>query len=59
VVRVARRGTRFMASEFAAVHSLLDIMSENDRIVMEFDSSEFGTVLQVRTSCVQLLHRNK
>jgi phosphatidylserine decarboxylase len=34
VVRVAQRGTRFMASEFAAVHSHMDIMSENDRIVM-------------------------
>jgi phosphatidylserine decarboxylase len=48
VVRVARRGSRFMASEFAAVHSRMDIMSENDRIVMEFDSREFGTVVQVR-----------
>ncbi|KAF6253516.1 phosphatidylserine decarboxylase-domain-containing protein [Scenedesmus sp. NREL 46B-D3] len=47
VVRVARRGTRFMASEFAAVHSRMDIMVDNDRIVMEFDSKEFGTVVQV------------
>lgn len=50
IVRVARRGTRFMASEYAAVHSRMDIMSENDRIVMEFDSREFGTVVQVRGS---------
>ncbi|WIA37971.1 hypothetical protein OEZ86_001347 [Tetradesmus obliquus] len=47
VVKIARRGTRFMASEFAAVHSCMDIMVDNDRLVMEFDSKEFGTVVQV------------
>jgi hypothetical protein len=36
-----------MGSQFAAVHSHADIMTENDRIVMEFDSREFGTVVQV------------
>uniref|UniRef100_A0A383WB87 Phosphatidylserine decarboxylase n=1 Tax=Tetradesmus obliquus TaxID=3088 RepID=A0A383WB87_TETOB len=47
IVKIARRGTRFMGSQFAAVHSHADIMTENDRIVMEFDSREFGTVVQV------------
>jgi phosphatidylserine decarboxylase len=48
VVKIARRGTRFMGSQFAAVHSHMDIMTENDRIMMEFDIKEFGTVVQVR-----------
>jgi phosphatidylserine decarboxylase len=48
VVKIARRGNRFMASEFAAMHSRLDIMVDNDRLVMEFDTNEFGTVVQVR-----------
>eukprot|EP00775_Hariotina_reticulata_P010215 gene10215-10375_t len=47
VVRIRSRGNRFMASEFAAVHSREDVMVENERLVMEFDSPEFGTVVQV------------
>jgi phosphatidylserine decarboxylase len=51
VVKIARRGTRFMGSQFAAVHSHMDIMTENDRIVMEFDTKDFGTVVQVSGCC--------
>jgi phosphatidylserine decarboxylase len=54
VVKIAKRGTRFMASEFAAVHSRMDIMVDNERLVMEFDTKEFGTVVQVR-GCLVLI----
>jgi phosphatidylserine decarboxylase len=33
VVRIRRRGTRFMGSQHAAVHSRMDVMTENDRCV--------------------------
>jgi phosphatidylserine decarboxylase len=47
VVKIARRGNKFMGSQYAAIHSRVDIMTENDRIVMEFDTEAFGTVVQV------------
>ena len=36
-----------MGSQYAAIHSHMDIMTQNDRIVMEFDTEHFGTVVQV------------
>lgn len=32
VVRISRRGTRFMGSQHTAIHSRLDVMTENDRV---------------------------
>lgn len=31
VVKIRQRGTRFMGSKFAAIHSRMDVMTENDR----------------------------
>jgi phosphatidylserine decarboxylase len=31
VVKIRQRGTHFMESEFAAIHSRMDVMTENDR----------------------------
>lgn len=31
VLKIRQRGTRFMGSEFAAIHSRMDVMTENDR----------------------------
>jgi phosphatidylserine decarboxylase len=56
IVKVARHGDKFMGSQFAAVHSHADIMAENDRIVMEFDSREFGSVVQVRIDHANGMH---
>jgi phosphatidylserine decarboxylase len=36
-----------MASLWVATHSSLDILTENERLVMEIDSPDFGPVVQV------------
>ena len=48
VASVARRGDKFMASLWVAVHSSLDVMVENERLVMAFDSDALGPVVMVR-----------
>lgn len=53
VVKIARHKDKFMASEYAAVYSHMDIMTENNRQVMEFESGyscagrDGGGMLQV------------
>ncbi|EFJ46783.1 hypothetical protein VOLCADRAFT_62226, partial [Volvox carteri f. nagariensis] len=47
VVRVETHGHEFMGSEWAATHSSVNVMTENERLVMEFESEEFGPVVQV------------
>lgn len=37
-----------MGSQFAAVHSSLYVMTQNNRLLMKLDSTNFGTVVQVR-----------
>jgi len=45
VVRIRRHGTRFMGSEHAAIHSRLDVLTENDRCVLLTCSRAFTAVL--------------
>ncbi|KXZ53485.1 hypothetical protein GPECTOR_7g935 [Gonium pectorale] len=47
VARISMHGRRFMGSEWAATHSSMNVMAENERMVMEIDSPEFGPVVQV------------
>ncbi|KAI8468738.1 MAG: phosphatidylserine decarboxylase-domain-containing protein [Monoraphidium minutum] len=47
VAKISRQGARFMSSLWVAVHSTLDVMVENERLVMEFDSEAFGPVVMV------------
>jgi hypothetical protein len=47
VVKISRQGTRFMASMWVSTHSNLDVLTENERLIMEFDNPVFGTVVQV------------
>jgi phosphatidylserine decarboxylase len=47
VVQISRHGHRFMTSTWVSTHSNLDVLTENERLVMEFDSPVFGTVVQV------------
>ncbi|GLC75964.1 hypothetical protein PLESTF_001712100 [Pleodorina starrii] len=47
VVKTETHGHRFMGSEWAATHSGVNVMTQNERLVMEFESEEFGPVVQV------------
>ncbi|GBF95849.1 phosphatidylserine decarboxylase [Raphidocelis subcapitata] len=44
VARVTRAGRRHMASLWVAVHSAVDVMVENERLVMLFETERFGPV---------------
>jgi phosphatidylserine decarboxylase len=54
VVKIARRGDKFMASEYVAVHSHMNSMCENERLVMEFETEAFGPVVQVMIGASQV-----
>lgn len=47
VAKVSRQGTRFLASMWVAVHSSMNVMTENERLIMEFDTRDFGPIVMV------------
>ncbi|GIL51913.1 hypothetical protein Vafri_7825 [Volvox africanus] len=47
VTHVATHGHEFMGSEWAATHSSVNVMTENERLIVQFNSEEFGPVAQI------------
>ncbi|GLC43596.1 hypothetical protein PLESTM_001493800 [Pleodorina starrii] len=47
VTLVETHGHEFMGSEWAATHSAVNVMTENERLVMHIHSEQFGPVAQV------------
>ncbi|KAG2425672.1 hypothetical protein HXX76_013514 [Chlamydomonas incerta] len=54
VSRFATHGHRFLGSEWAATHSSVNPMTENERLVMEFESDTFGPVIQVMIGAAEV-----
>ncbi len=53
ISKLTRLGMRYMASGWVAVHSSLDVMTENAQLVIEFETQDFGTVAMVHAAFSQ------